>query len=91
MDDSGPFLCMLLLLTWLLSVSLNMSTTTNRSAVDTKVVNTQSNDISHWSGASVVAGGDTTVAHNAYFTFPWCPHHPPVDIRDSLNSDGCSL
>ena len=85
------FLCMLLLLTWLLSVSLNMSTTINRSVVDAKVVKTQTNNTFHQSGASVVAGGDTTVTGNAYFTFPRCPHHPPVEIRDSLNSNGCSL
>jgi len=90
MGDSGPFLCMLFLLTWLLSVSLNMSTTINRSAADAKVVKTQTNDISHRSGASPVAG-DTTVTSDAHFTFPWCPHHPPLEIHDSLNSNGCSL
>ena len=79
------------LLTWLLSVSLNMSTTINRSAADAKVVKTQTKDISHRSGASLVAGGDSTVTSNAHFTFPWCPRHPPLEIHDSLNSNGCSL
>lgn len=61
MDYSGPFLCLLFLLTWLLSDSLNISTTISRSAVETKVVKMQTNEIFCQSGTPVKGGEDATI------------------------------
>lgn len=60
MDYSGPFLCLLFRHTWLLSVSLNISTII-KSAIETKVVKMRTTEIFCQSVTLVKVGEDTTI------------------------------